>query len=136
MSRMSYIDNLNEIIIHSKIDLIDKICVMVYSFSSLFKQGNSMMTKMEPKVHGSTQKVAARSQVAKLIRTELRKERVRLEKDVQNFTEPNLRLNKKEGFLFKQNQLREWLLRYFVIKDEIIYSVKKSKKSGYDYDNP
>ena len=32
-SKIAYIDVLNEIIFHSKIDMIDKICVIIYSYS-------------------------------------------------------------------------------------------------------
>ena len=52
--RVSYIDAINNMIIHSKIDLVDQICVSIYAFTSMYKQANSNAMKIEPMVHAKT----------------------------------------------------------------------------------
>lgn len=38
--RIAYVDSINNVILHSKIDLVDQICVSIYAFTSMFKQLN------------------------------------------------------------------------------------------------
>jgi len=38
--KINYLDSVNDLIIHSKIDLVDQICVSIYAFTSMFKQAN------------------------------------------------------------------------------------------------
>jgi hypothetical protein len=43
----------------------------------------------------------------------------------------------KQGFLFKQNSVKEWLLRYVVIQGDQIVTFKKLKKDErYDFKKP
>ena len=127
--RMSYLDSLNEVIIHTKVDLIDKVCVCIYSFGSYFRQGFSMLEKLEPQLHSSTRKVAARSNILKHLKVQLENEKEKCRKDSENTENPNLRLKEKEGFVFKQNSIKDWLLRYLIIRDEWLFMVKRAKKS-------
>lgn len=131
--RVSYLDNLNEIIIHTKVDLIDKVCVSIYCFGSFFKQGCALFEKLEPQLHSSTKKVAARNNILKHLKLQLDKEREKCKRDGENTDKPNLRLKNKEGFVFKQNSIKEWLLRYLIVRDESLFTVKRAKK-GYRYD--
>ena len=57
--RISYVDNLNNLIINSKIDLVDHICVSIYAFTSMYKQTHSIAVKLEPQVHANTKLTAA-----------------------------------------------------------------------------
>lgn len=131
--RISYLDNLNEIIIHTKVDLIDKVCVCIYCFGSFFKQGASLFEKLEPQLHSSTKKVAARNNIIKHLKLQLEKEKEKCKRECDNKDKPNLRLKDKEGFVFKQNSIKEWLLRYMIIRDESLFTVKRAKK-GQRYD--
>ena len=66
--RLNYIDRCNDVIIATKIDFIDKLCVLLYSNVSFFKQGSTLVKKIEPKIHSATEKVAARSAIVKEIK--------------------------------------------------------------------
>ena len=135
--KMSYLDNLNEVIIHTKVDLIDKVWVCIYSFGSYFRQGFSMLEKLEPQLHSSTRKVAARSNILKHLKIQLSNEKEKWRKDSENSEIPNLRLKEKEGFVFKQNTIKEWLLRYLIIRDEWLFTVKRIKRSWrYNFNDP
>ena len=134
--KINYLDSLNEIIIHTKIDLIDKVCVCIYSFGSFFKQGSSLFERLEPQLHSSTKKVAARNNIVKHLRLQLEKEKDKCRRDLKNQNIPNLRLKEKEGFVFKQNSIKEWLLRYLIVRDESLFTVKRRKKAHiYDYNS-
>ncbi|CAI2386224.1 unnamed protein product [Moneuplotes crassus] len=127
--KLRYLDKLNEIIIHTKVDLIDKVCVCIYSFGSFFKQGSSLFERLEPQLHSSTKKVAARNNILKHLKLQLEKEKDKCRRDSENVDTPNLRLTEKEGFVFKQNSIKEWLLRYLIVRDDNLYTVKRGKKS-------
>lgn len=128
--RISFLDSLNEIIIHTKVDLIDKVWVGIYSFGSFFKQGSSLFERLEPQLHSSTKKVAARNNIIKHIKLQLDNEKEKCKRDGKNNDTPNLRIKDKEGFVFKQNSIKEWLLRYLIVRDESLFTVKREKKSN------
>lgn len=45
-----------------------------------------------------------------------------------------MRLKEKEGFVFKQNSKKDWLLRYLIVRDELLFTVKKiSKTERYNF---
>jgi retron-type reverse transcriptase len=85
---------------------------------------------LEPQLHSSTKKVAARSSIIKHLKLQLTKEKEKCKRDGENNDIPNLRIKEKEGFVFKQNSIKEWLLRYLIIRDESLFTVKKEKKSN------
>jgi len=136
LAHVNYVDSLNEIIIHTKVDLIDKVCVCIYCFGSFFKQGSSLFDKLAPQLHSSTKRVAARSNIIRHLKMQLDSEKEKCKKDGENKDKPNLRLIEKEGFVFKQNSIKEWLLRYLIVRDETLFTVKRIKNTGrYDYNN-
>jgi hypothetical protein len=110
MDRINYIDALNDVIIYSKIDLVDQICVSIYAFTSMYKQANQSALKLEPQVHANTKQNAARNKIRPTINHALDLERKTLQGQLSLTSEPNGRLTEKEGFLFKQNTIKEWLL--------------------------
>ena len=93
-----------------------------------------MFEKLAPQLHSSTKRVAARSNIIKHLRFQLDNEKEKCLKDNDNKENPNLRMTEKEGFVFKQNSIKEWLLRYLLLRDETLFTVKRSKKSGGKYD--
>ena len=115
INRISYVDCINNVILHSKIDLVDQICVSVYSFTSMFKMLNQAALKLEPQVHANTKQNAVRNKVWDTISKGLDTERKKLQSDIVSEQPLSTRVETKQGFLFKQNSVWEWLLRYVII---------------------
>jgi len=74
--------------------------------------------------------VAARNNIIKHIKLQLDNEKEKCKRDGKNNDTPNLRIKDKEGFVFKQNSIKEWLLRYLIVRDESLFTVKREKKSN------
>ena len=89
-----------------------------------------MFDKLAPQLHSSTKRVAARNNVVKHLKLQLTNEKEKCLKDSQNKDEPNPRITDKEGFVFKQNSIKDWLLRYLIVRDETLFTVKRNKKVG------
>lgn len=95
-----------------------------------------MFDKLAPQLHNSTKRVAARSLITNQLKLQLALEKEKCRKDGENKIIPNLKLTEKEGFVFKQNSIKEWLLRYLILREETLFTVKRTKKTGrYDYNN-
>jgi hypothetical protein len=106
---------------------------------SYFKEGWSLIKRIEPKVHSSTQKIVARGSIIKSIRDQMMIQRSLVESGLDKDKLPTSLPNSKDGLLYKQNTIKEWLLRYFKVIGDTLYSFKKLRKgeiNRYDFSQP
>lgn len=57
LTRCDYINKINSVLLYSKIELPEKVALLIYSLISLFRQGNELLCKVEPTIKDNLEKI-------------------------------------------------------------------------------
>ena len=57
LTRCDYINTINSILLYCKVELPEKIALLIYSMFSLFRQGNDILSKVEPTIKDNLEKI-------------------------------------------------------------------------------
>lgn len=125
-TRYDYIWKINHCLLFTKIELPEKISLLIYAFMSLFRQGNEILNKIEYNVNANLEKVSVKYKEKDKIVDEVRRSKKNL---IKAFDAVNQNIESKEGFLYvKTKDSNEYFKkRYFKIHNGnlVFFKLKK-----------
>jgi hypothetical protein len=134
-TRYDYIWKINQCLLFTKIELPEKISLLIYAFMSLFRQGNEILNKIEYNVNANLEKVSVKYKEKEKIVDEVRRSKKDL---IKAFDAVNQSIESKEGFLYvKTKDTNEYFKkRYFKIHNgNLVYFKLKKGTDQIDLSN-
>lgn len=95
-TRYDFVNRINKCLLFTRVDLPEKISLLIWGFLCLFKQGNEILNKIEQNVSANLEKISVKHKEKEKILDEIKLNKKELLKQFENV---NTSLIVKEGFL-------------------------------------